>query len=221
MISAIIPARGGSKGIPNKNIVDFCGMPLLAYSIQQAKRCQLIDDIYVSSDSEKILDVAQNFGAVGIKRSLDISGDTASSESALSQCIRSIPNKYDTTVFLQATSPLRTSQNIQDCIKTFKQNQSDSLFSAVLAEDTCLWSTKPHLRSLTYDYTNRKRRQDFDTNIIENGSIYVFNTHKFMMTLNRLFGKISYSLMPKWSVNEIDSFEDLKICSLLMKEFIL
>ena len=67
MISAIIPARGGSKGIPNKNIVDFCGMPLLAYSIQQAKRCQLIDDIYVSSDSEKILDVAQNFGAVGIK----------------------------------------------------------------------------------------------------------------------------------------------------------
>jgi CMP-N,N'-diacetyllegionaminic acid synthase len=221
MISAIIPARGGSKGIPNKNIVDFCGMPLLAYSIQQAKQSSLIDDVYVSSDSEKILDVAQDFGAIGIKRPIDISGDTASSESALLQCIQSIPKKYDTTVFLQATSPLRTSHNIEDCIKNFQRNKLDSLFSAVLAEDTCLWSTKPQLNSLTYDYKKRKRRQDFDINIIENGSIYVFDTDKFTFNLNRLFGKMSYELMPKWSVHEIDNIEDLKICSLLMKEFIL
>jgi N-acylneuraminate cytidylyltransferase len=219
-IVAIIPARGGSKGIPHKNIIEFCNKPLLAHSIEQALGCSSITNTYVSSDSKKILEVAEDSGALPIERPLEIAGDTASSEAALIHVIKSIKKKPKIIVFLQPTSPLRTSAHIDNAVSKFIEDGADSLFSAVDAGDLCLWESKALPRSITYDYRERKRRQEFPPHIVENGSIYITKTDMLLETKNRLCGKISHYLMDKWSIHEIDTLEDAALCEALMKKFI-
>ena len=105
-IAAIIPARGGSKGIPKKNIIDFCGKPLIGWSIEDAIQSKYIDTVYVSTDDREIAYISIEFGAEIINRPVDISGDTATSESALKHAI--ITKKLygcEYIVFLLATSP--------------------------------------------------------------------------------------------------------------------
>ena len=113
-IAAIIPARGGSKGIPNKNIINFCGKPLIAWSILQALAVEKISSVWVTSDSEEILEIAQSYGALAIKRPSEISGNDASSESAWLHAINYIEGlgkKIDLVIGMQATSPLRASSD--------------------------------------------------------------------------------------------------------------
>jgi len=216
---AIIPARGGSKGITNKNIVPFLGKPLLSYTIQQAKDCKLIDEVYVSSDSQQILSVAEEYGAKLINRPKEISDDFATSESAL---IHALKDKQECLlVFLQATSPLRTPLDIEKAILKFNDSKCDSLFSAVNAGDICIWSTDKKLKSITYDYKNRKRRQDFSSYVVENGSFYITKSSNLLKNNNRLSGKISYSIMEKWKMHEIDCIEDLHLCEYFYKTKIL
>jgi len=219
-VVAIIPARGGSKGIPHKNIIEFCNKPLLVHSIEQALGCASITNTYVSSDSEKILEVAKDSGALPIGRPSEIAGDTASSEAALIHAIGSIKKKPKIIVFLQPTSPLRTSAHIDNALKKFIDDGADSLFSAVDAGDLCVWESTVPPRSITYDYQERKRRQEFPPCIVENGSIYITKTDMLLETKNRLCGKISYYLMDKWSIHEVDVFEDVALCEVLMKKFI-
>jgi CMP-N,N'-diacetyllegionaminic acid synthase len=215
-ILGIIPARGGSKGIPKKNIIELDGQPLISYSIKQAKNSQFITDIVVSSDSDEILKIAEDYGAIGIKRPQELSTDTSTSESAILHVIENIEKKYDLIVFLQATSPLRTTEDIDDCINTLITNNFDSVFSSNLLEDMLIWRQKKNnLESYNYDYKNRKRRQDSENQFVENGSIYVFTVSGFIENKNRLFGKIGLSLMENWKMFEIDSFEDLHFCELI------
>ena len=161
-IVCIIPARGGSKGIPKKNIIDVCGKPLVAWSIEQALGSKyLTNNVFVSSDDDKILDIASSFGANKIKRPHDISSDTASSESSLIHAISIIEGrnkKVDLVVFLQATSPLRQSIDIDNAIEEFINKEVDSLFSASQLEDFFIWTYDENrvLKSLNYDFINRK-----------------------------------------------------------------
>lgn len=215
-ILSIIPARGGSKGIPKKNIIEFDEQPLISYSIKQAKGSRFITDIVVSSDSDEILKIAEHYGAIGIKRPQELSTDTSTSESAILHVIENIGKKYDLIVFLQVTSPLRTTEDIDNCIETLLKNNYDSLFSANLLEDMLIWrQNKNNLESYNYDYKNRKRRQDSENQFVENGSIYVFSVSGFIENKNRLFGKKGLSLMENWKMFEIDSFEDLHFCELI------
>ena len=118
-IVAIIPARGGSKGIPKKNLIPICGKPLIAWSIIQASEAQMIDDIYISSDDEEILHVGTDYGARPIKRPAEIAGDDATSESAWLHAIDSIESagtKLDLVVGMQATSPIRHSKDLDNAI---------------------------------------------------------------------------------------------------------
>lgn len=222
-IICIIPARGGSKGIKNKNIISFCETPLIAHTIKQAKFSSLINEVYVSSDSEEILHVAKEYGAKTIVRPKEISDDFASSESALIDSIKQVckNNEEYTIVFLQATSPLRETTDIDNAIKKFKQENVDSLFSAIKAEDICLWKIKNNLESITYDFNNRKRRQDFENYIIENGSFYITKSSSLIKNNNRLSGKVSFYLMKKWKIHEIDEIDDLYLCEYLYKTKIL
>ncbi|MFA5276467.1 MAG: acylneuraminate cytidylyltransferase family protein, partial [Candidatus Omnitrophota bacterium] len=132
-IIAIIPARGGSKGIPGKNIIDFAGKPLLAWSILQAKSSKMISEVYVTSDSRQILEIAEKYGARPILRPKNIASDTASSESALLHTLNQIKGKVDYIVFLQPTAPLRKTNDIDNAIKKIISEKTDSLLSLTKA----------------------------------------------------------------------------------------
>jgi N-acylneuraminate cytidylyltransferase len=215
-IVAFIPARGGSKGIHKKNIVDFHGSPLLKYTINVCKKSKYINRIYVSSDDLEILNLAKEYGANIIERPPEISHDQSPTEDAIKHFIDSI-DEVDLIVFLQATSPLREVNDINGLIEEVIKNDLDSAFTACPLEDFFIWQTEPKLHSINYDYRNRKRRQDINDQVVENGSIYCFKTEMFKKNNNRLGGKIGYYLMDKWKIHEIDTEEDVELCKFLYK----
>lgn len=214
----IIPARGGSKGIPRKNLIDFCGHPLLAWSILQARQAERVEEIYVTSDDPEILAVANQYGAHPIERPAEIAGDTATSEEALQHAldhIRTVKGKDPEVVaFLQCTSPLRTPDDIDGAVEALEAEGADSLFSMAVLEDFCAWSEQDQeLRSLTYDYLHRGRRQDRKPLYLENGSIYLFRPQVLARYNNRLGGKIAMFAMESWKSWEVDSPDDIVLCA--------
>ena len=118
-ILAFIPARGGSKGIPNKNIKLFNGKPLIQWTIKSALKSKLINKVIVSSDSKKILSLSKKFGADVILRPKNISGDLATTASAIKHYIKNTKESFDTIVLLSPTSPLRKKKDIDNAIKEF------------------------------------------------------------------------------------------------------
>ncbi|MDF1795426.1 MAG: acylneuraminate cytidylyltransferase family protein [Coxiellaceae bacterium] len=225
-VVAVIPARGGSKGLPRKNVLDFCGKPLLAWSIEQAKEAEHVSSVWVSSDDDEILDVALRYGANSIKRPDNISNDTASSESAWKHAVEYFALhsiEYDALLGLQATSPLRESEDIDHAISIFFKQSYDSLFSAAVLEDFLIWQERSsgELESINYDYKDRGRRQDRHPQLVENGSFYLFLPEVLKKHNNRLGGKIGFSLMDFWKSFEIDNDKDFSLCETLFKERLL
>lgn len=220
---AIIPARGGSKGIPKKNIMDFCGKPLIAWSILQAVNTPEIDEVYVSSDSDEILDVAKKYGADIIKRPDEIAGDTATSESTVEHALDVIGYPVEIVIMLQATSPLRKPDDLSRAISQFKAERWDSAFSGGIIEDFLIWERNSNgiLNSFNYDYRKRGRRQDRKPQFVENGSFYIFKPDILISSGNRLGGNIGVFLMDFWQSFEIDSMDDVKICEVIMDTFLL
>jgi N-acylneuraminate cytidylyltransferase len=224
-VIAIILARGGSKGIPNKNIINFCGKPLLTWTIEQARNAKNISSVWVSSDSNKILEIAKKSGANTILRPESISTDISTGESGLLHALDEIEKreKIDTVVNLQVTSPLRESVDIERALDSFVKEQCDSMFSCVALRDFFIWTKTPdgNYASFNYDYRNRKRRQDITEQFVENGSFYIFKPTILRNNQNRLGGKIGISRMEFWKMFEIDSIEDLELCETLMKHYLL
>lgn len=222
MAVCIIPARGGSKGIPRKNIRTLLGKPLLAYSIEQALQTQSISRVIVSTDSHEIADVAKKYGAEVTWRPAEISGDTASSESALLHALDHLHDELaydpDLVVFLQATSPLRRPDDIQRAIDLLEREEADSLLS-VGPLHGFVWRKsrgKDDLRAYSYDYKNRMRRQDAPIDLVENGSIYVFKPWVLRTHHNRLGGKIVAYEMSHLTSFQIDDPEDLVLMEQLL-----
>lgn len=220
----IIPARAGSKGIIGKNIIDFCGKPLIAWSIEQSLQSKHVSNVYVSTDGEDIARISERYGAKVIWRPKELASDTASSEDAILHAMKEIEKaeEYSTVIFLQATSPLRKKDDIDNAVEVFLRNSLDSLFSMALLEDYCVWKrVQGELHSFTYDYNNRGRRQDREPLYLENGSIYVFSKDLFYKVKNRIGGKIGMYEMPFDQSYEIDSERDIRICEFFMKELII
>ena len=224
-IVAVIPARGGSKGIPKKNLKHFCGKPLIAWTIQQALKSKHIDSVWVSSDSPEILKISKKFGANVIIRPKSLSSDTSTSESAWLHALDFIEkktNSVDTIVGLQATNPIRESSDIENAIKKFQRTGADSLFTGSDIGNYFIWKkTNKKLTSLNYNYKKRPRRQDFTKQFVENGSIYVLKPKILRKLNNRLGGKIEISLMENWKSFDIDTLDDFKLCETLMKRYLL
>ena len=225
-IVAIILARGGSKGVPKKNIIDFCGKPLISWTIDNCIKGGA-NSVWVSSDSDEILEISSEFGANKIKRPDDIAGDFATSESAWLHAIDHIEllesQKIDWVIAPQVTAPLRESTDISKAISIATENIYDSFFSCSVAEDLFFWQKDVNgkLDSVNYDWRNRKRRQDIPKQYIENGSFYLFKPQVLRDTNNRFGSNIGLVEMEFWKMFEIDSYEDLKMCSALMREFII
>ncbi len=220
-IVAIIPARGGSKGIPKKNIHLLAGRPLITHTIDQALRSELVSLVVVSTDDELIAEVSRKAGAQVIYRPADLSNDTASSESALVHAIGQLAQDHgispELVVFLQCTSPLRRDNDIDQAIRTLRKKGADSLLS-VSPSHRFLWEEQDgQARSMNYDYRQRPRRQDMAPQYAENGSIYVFRPEGLLSSGNRLSGKIALYKMDEDATLDIDSMVDMQIAEALLQ----
>ena len=213
---AIIPARGGSKGLKEKNVYPVAGKPLLAWTILQALASTTIKQVFVSTDDQAIARVASEYGAEVIVRPRELAGDKASSESAILHAAGVIERDYNmplsTIVFLQATSPLRKPGDIDRALELFHQEEADSLISVTRADDLTLWESREgRWESVNFDYRNRGMRQDRPTQFIENGSIYIFKPEILTTFGNRIGQKLSVYEMEFWQTWEIDTIEEIDL----------
>lgn len=221
-ILCIIPARGGSKRIPNKNIILLFGKPLIAYTIEHAKKSKLINRIIVSTDSDKIADVSTLYEVEVIKRPSKLATDNSTSESVLKHVLIYLEKeeKYypDIIVFLQCTSPLRENDDIDKAINTLINEEADSLFSAFKFKKFIWEKRRKYIKSINYDYKHRIREQSFHGQYQENGSIYVFKPWMLKLKNNRLGGKISIYEMSYLNSFQIDNFEDFELCEYILRK---
>lgn len=223
---AVIPARGGSKGLPKKNLVELCGKPLLAWSVIQAKAAESVDSVWVSSDSEEILEVAVAYGAGTIQRPDRISGDQATSESAWLHAMDWLEEEgisLGRVVAMQATSPLREPHDLDEALQAFETEAYDSLLSVTEIDDFFMWAldSDGQPKSVNYDYRNRQRRQVIEKRYLENGSFYIFRPSILREHNNRLGGRIGMHVMAKHKMFQIDTAEDLRLCAAIMRGYAL
>jgi len=220
---AFIPARGGSKGIPGKNIQKILGKPLIAWSIEHALQCPEIGDVYVSTDSEKIRQIALGIGAISpFVRPDDISNDTATTESAVLHFIEWAKSNdkinFDNIVLIQATSPVRYADSLSRAIQQFEKDDLDSLVT-VCKSHKFFWKN-PDFPQASYEVSNRPRRQDIKNEeevYFENGSFYITRTAIYEQEKNRLGGKIGLFEMATEESYEIDEPVEFKVCEEVLR----
>jgi len=209
---AIIPARGGSKGIPGKNIKPFLGLPLVAHSVTAALAAETITEVVVSSDDEAILQTAGAYGATCVQRPAEISGDEASSESAILHVLKTHPAcaAADTIVMLQCTSPLTRSEEIDLVVRERSRLDADTAFSVVEVH-AFLWEIAEDGTGLGVNHDAakpRQRRQDRPRQFRETGAIYAMRTDGFVAAGQRFFGKSVPVVLPDATEIDLDTPKD-------------
>ncbi len=219
-VLALIPARGGSKGIPGKNLALLAGKPLLAHTVEQARATPVIDRVVVSTDDDEIARCAREWGAEVVRRPAELATDTASSESALVHALDHLRRKEsyepDLVVFLQATSPLRRADDVSRAIETLEDEGADSLFSASGVHGFVWRRQGGRLAALTYDPDQRPRRQEIGEDLLENGSIYLFKPWVLERHGNRLGGRIAVYEMDPLDSFQVDEPGDLELFERLL-----
>ena len=190
-ILALIPARGGSKGIKDKNIVDVCGKPLIAYSIDAAKNSKYVDDVVITTDSERIKEVAERYGAdVPFLRPAELAADNSKTIDAVIHAVntlKEVGRNYDILILLQPTSPLRTVKEIDDAIELFINKGCADLASVSKVNEHPILMRKINGDGVMTNLLNLPstiRRQDMPPIYRINGSIYI-NSIKTLV--NKLF----------------------------------
>ncbi len=217
-IHSIILARGGSKGIKNKNIININNKPLIYWSIKASLKSKMISETWVSSDNFKILHLAKKYGAKIIVRPKRLSQDNTSSDIAWLHAVNEIKKSHEIShvVGIQPTSAIRGSKDFDKSLKKYFKKKYDCLFSANDKDEAFSWKIKNKLEP-EYNLKLRPRRQQLSKRITENGSFYIFNVKKFLKEKNRLFGKIGYQLLEKYKSFEIDTLEDIPIVESILK----
>lgn len=220
----IITARGGSKGIPKKNIKHLAGKPLIQYSIDTAKAVANLDDICFTSDSDEIIEVAKSCGLkVEFKRPANLATDKANSRDVILHALDTYENlnnkTYDAIVLLQPTSPLRTLEQVKDCI-TLYDNSIDMVVSTKLASANPYYNLyeekEGYLKpSKEGEFT---RRQDCPNVWEFNGAIYVINSKSLRKQKMRTFRKVKKYVMSEGTSIDIDTPLDWKIAELILRD---
>lgn len=213
---AVIPARGGSKGLAKKNIHPVAGRPLLAWTIQQALGAAAVDEVVVSTDEPEIAAIACRYGAAVVERPAALCLDSSSSESALLHALDVLESgergAVDELLFLQATSPLRLPGDIDAAIAQFRREEADSLFSVTRADDLTIWEQRrASWESVNFDWRQRGMRQERPPQFIENGSIYLLRPELLRLGGNRIGGRVATYLMEFWQTWEIDTIEEVDL----------
>ena len=221
-ILVVIPARGGSKGIPGKNIKLLAGKPLICYSIDVARALTTDEHICVSTDDDKIIDVVESYGLkVPFKRPDEFATDTATTNSVLLHALSYYESKsenYEVIVLLQPTSPLRTAQQVKEAMELYN-NQLDMVVSVKqshTASVICNEDEKGFL-GLTFNKSG-KGRQDFDTFYEYNGAIYVINVASLKEKGLSGFTRKKKYVMDELHSVDIDTEIDWKLAEIIIKE---
>lgn len=220
---ALIPARGGSKGIKNKNIIKCCGKPLIAYTIQETIKAGCFDDIIVSTDSEKIAEISRDFGAsTPFLRPAELAQDKSKGEDVAKHALLYMKAQgifYDIIVFLQPTSPLRNSKHILEALDLFIDYNLHSLTSvSPISEHPLFMRHMDDSGFLTklLEQPSNERRQDLTLYYVLNGAIYINNPediiHKHILNDN----KYGYVMERKYGI-DINTIEDLRIVKKIIK----
>lgn len=212
---AIIPVRGGSKRLPNKNILTLGGIPLMVHSILFAQNnASIIDEVYISTDDVHIKNYALQYGAKVIDRPQNLSGDFEPTVTALKHVLESIDDEVENVVLLQATNPLRTENLLREAYEVYQKENSDSLFT-VTRNYQKLVKIKDNT-FIPFNYKIGQRSQDLDPLFFENGLLYIT---KATFILNEII--ISENAFP-FEINhpfahvDIDSQEDFDYAEYLL-----
>jgi CMP-N,N'-diacetyllegionaminic acid synthase len=225
-IVSVITARGGSRGIPYKNIALVAGRPLIDYTIRASLESHYIAETYVTSDCDRILAVSKDSGARLIKRPSELATDTASSESAILHAIEQIKAEKgcypEVFILLQPTSPLRDSQDIDKAFEVFFQTKADALISgiepAVNPLKQMLVGENGMLRTLTEDISVPfKARQLLPRAFQPNGAIYIIKTELFIKTGLLIGGRTVPFYMDEFKSLDIDTPADMKEAARLLE----
>lgn len=222
---AVIPARSGSKGLPDKNIRLLNGRPLIAYTIEAALQSAQFDEVMVSTDSEEYMEIARRYGAkVPFLRSKENSSDRAGSWDMVREvidCYSELGQMFQTFCLLQPTSPLRTASNIIEAYELFTKKDAAAVISLCEAEHSPLWcNTLTQSRSLERFLceSDSRPRQQLETYYRINGAIYIADIKEFYRN-PFLYRKGSYAyIMDRASSVDIDDELDLKLAEILLLE---
>ncbi len=213
-ILAVIPARGGSKGIPHKNIINLCGKPLICYTIEAGLSSKYIDYLMVSTDDEKIANISKKYGAqVPFMRPAVLASDTSKTLDAILHAVKTLKdqgNIFDTLVLLQPTQPLRTTEDIDKSIKIFFENGEKSLVSITEVDDNPILIRTIESGRLTplLNVSSTCRRQDMPRYYKVNGCIYINKVDELDNTTSFNDNIVPYVMDKNHSV-DIDEISDL------------
>lgn len=223
-VLAIIPARGGSKGVPRKNIRELGGKPLLAWTIEEAKKSKYIDQLVLSSEDAEIIAVAQKWGCeVPFVRPQELAQDDTPSIDPVLHVIEKLPQKYDYVVLLQPTSPLRLVIDIDTCIELIIEKNSQSCVSITEPEKSPMWMYKMDnnsrvLENLIQQDKEIHRRQDLPPIYALNGAVYVTQC-AYLCKSKKFIGQntIGY-VMPLERSLDIDTELDFSFISFILSQ---
>jgi N-acylneuraminate cytidylyltransferase len=211
-VLVVIPARGGSKGVPKKNIKVLAGKPLIAWTICSVLEETRLMKVVVSTDDEEIAEISKSFGAEVLIRPSWLSGDDSPTDRTLVHTFETLEGtgKFSHIVLLQPTSPIRRFGVISQAFSQLVGDNSDSLVGATEISPF-IWHGETANARPSYDLVNRKMRQNFalsDTSYLENGSIYVTSSSALKKSGSRVSGKVSIFAMSKVESLEIDTLDD-------------
>lgn len=224
---AIIPARGGSKGLPGKNVRLLAGKPLIAYTIQSALESREVSRVVVSTDSEEIAGIAREYGAdIPFMRPAELASDNASAMDTYIYTVDRISNENNTPisefVVLQPTSPLRMPENIDDAIELFYAKKADSVISMTEEFHPPVWAKRMDSEGRLTNYFDQPdtlaNRQVLPTAYMPNGSIYVFRAEILKEKRNYYTENTYAYLMPKLRSVDIDDIYDFEFAEYLIRK---
>lgn len=216
-IICIIPARGGSKGLPGKNIKMLNGKPLIGWTIEAAQDSKYIEKIVVSSDDDKILDVSRQYGIDVMRRSKKLATDSAGTVDVVREVLDSQDENYEFVLLLQCTSPLRKAKHIDEAIEMLlaSKDKADAIMSVKENEHPIQWIRKISKEGYLRDFFDNKfqenRRQSYDKTYLPNGAIYLIKKLKFLEDNTFQPERTIPYIMDNAASIDIDTAEDFKL----------
>tara|TARA_A100001201_G_scaffold141603_1_gene137464 strand:- start:171 stop:842 length:672 start_codon:yes stop_codon:yes gene_type:complete len=215
-VVSITLSRGGSKGVPRKNIADICGKPLVQYVLEAAEKSKYITERYVSTEDAEIKQVVEEIGAKVIDRPKELATDSAKCEDALIHFAESVD--FDILCFIQTTSPLVLSSDLDKGIEMVVSGEYDSVFSTTVETWIPKWiSAGDVVKPVNWTPEKRPRRQQMPELLIENGAFYITKREHLLKNRLRYSGKIGSVEMPLKRSFQIDTPDELELIRSIIK----